>query len=1022
MGEWVDVAKTGLMIPIPRFSELSHAGSTHPIELLVHFTIQLSLSLFVQTTMNPTEEPSESLPHAHEEEDDDYDDDLDPNDFLVASEVEPDEDHVKAKFELDLEEARKLSKKLLSADLDEEEKKSQRAKFVNDRRAEWSEKTDDERRNFLHYLAEYNYRTHKPPVSLQWVMMQAVRKLPAVLVWSPDNKGRVPLTTALLKVNISFYYSVCLRMRERTYEDYKALMLKKYENWDGGDETTCLHAAAACVADDGKNRQDAFSNMCRFSPRQMFFVRDSKGRTPLHRAVDYEYCCKSQVGVVSELLRTCHGLLDIPIQDPEDANRTISVYQYHHHTRKKVLESRRRHAQDIASQELKSGAPKTVDPRHEKGLDPKKDAKRVSARPEKSGPERSSMGPPPPRDKGDSASKRRGSIALTPQGVTTPLQSPNLAPLTRVKTEAVQKITRPAVADNPLSKEKETQEAANMISDLLKLEALRRQSPEKAAESLRLQDEPGKKGSLCPQSLQVLCPAKEFWFDFGPPNTLSENDFKKHFGHLKFDTALQYVGFPQVRLKGSREQPDVRHQGRKDMVFFFDWLRAKPVTRIIKVVVEDMEKPSHSDEAIEECLKDLGVEILDWRRLDLDALCLRKIGTHLREIHLQWSGSNSTLRAWSEKEGLAMIPTLEVIHLSQDEACLSATQSLAVSRDRTLENIKVFEERLRQSWPEGKHPPKVSPPKTGGGRRVTQNQVPDARPQPLERSIDPHKWMKCMEDFSRRFKQIKALRDTKPSLKPVEVALIDDGVDFMHPDLNDTRDRTFLGKSFDYRDERPTPRVPPYWSSPSGHGTLMARLIHKICPSAVIHVIKLQTFRAGNSDKLQIRTDSAVKAIDYAAERGSQIICMSWTIKPPEGELKGEFNRAILNAIDKHRILIFCAASDQGQSADLSYPHGSSNQCFRIGAAKATGNILETVGDSHNIDFILPGHEVVVDTNEMKTQLEKFEAHSGSSVANGLATGLAALVIECVRLGAIYTRELKRLEPKVRLSIHTRMD
>jgi hypothetical protein len=62
----------------------------------------------------------------------------------------------------------------------------------------------------------------------------------------------------------------------------------------------------------------------------------------------------------------------------------------------------------------------------------------------------------------------------------------------------------------------------------------------------------------------------------------------------------------------------------------------------------------------------------------LDALCLRKIGTHLREIHLQWSGSNSTLRAWSEKEGLAMIPTLEVIHLSQDEACLSATQSLAV--------------------------------------------------------------------------------------------------------------------------------------------------------------------------------------------------------------------------------------------------------------------------------------------------------------------------------------------------------
>nr|RBQ96893.1 hypothetical protein FVER53263_04444 [Fusarium verticillioides] len=924
--------------------------------------------------MNPTEEASKNLIHAHEEEDDDFD-------FQVDTEIEAEEDQAKADFEQDLEEARKLSMHLLSADLKEEEKKNQRAQFVNRRRAEWTEKKDEEKRNFLHYLAEYNYRNHKPPINLQWVMVLAVRRLPAALVWSPDDKGRVPLTTALLKVNIFFYYSVCLRIRERTLEDYKALMLKKYENWDGGSETTYLHAAATCIADDGENRQDAFSNLCRFSPRQMFFVRDSRGRTPLHRAVEYECCCKSQVGVVSELLRACGGLLDTPIQDPEDASRTISVYQYHHYTRKKALESRHRDAQDKASQQLKPGPAKKIDPGQEKGIDPKKDSKRVSTRPEKSGAERSSMGPPPPRDKGDSVSKRRGSIALTPQGITTPLQSPSLVPLNRVKTEAVQKITRPAVADKLVNKEKETQEAANKISSLLKLETLRKQSPEKAAESLRLQ------GEL----------AKEFWFDFGPPNTLSENDFKKHFGHLKFDTALQYVGFPQLRLKGSREQPDVRYQGRNDMVFFFNWLRAKPVTRIIKVVVEDMEKPSHSDEAIEECLKDLGVEILDWRRLDLDALTLRKIGTHLREIHLQWSGSNSTLRAWSEKEGLAMISTLEGLE----------------SRDRTSENIKAFEERLRQSWPQGKHPPKVIPPKTGGGRRVTQPQVLDTKPQPLERSIDPQKWMKCMEDFARRFRQIKALRDTNPSLKPVEVALIDDGVDFMHPDLNDTRDRTFLGKSFDYRDEHPTPRVPPYWSSPSGHGTLMARLIHKICPSAVIHVIKLQTFRAGNSDKLQIRADSAVKAIDYAAERGSRIICMSWTIKPPEGELKSEFNRAILNAIDRHNILIFCAASDQGQSTDLSYPHGSSNQCFRIGAAKATGNMLETVGDSHNIDFILPGHEVVVDTNEMKTQLEKFEAHSGSSVANGLATGLAALVIECVRLGAIYTRELKRLDPKI---------
>lgn len=155
---------------------------------------------------------------------------------------------------------------------------------------------------------------------------------------------------------------------------------------------------------------------------------------------------------------------------------------------------------------------------------------------------------------------------------------------------------------------------------------------------------------------------------------------------------------------------------------------------------------------------------------------------------------------------------------------------------------------------------------------MAQVQVPDARPQPLQRSIDPHKWMECMTSFSKRFKQIKALRGNNPSLPPVEVALIDDGVDIMHPDLNDTRDRTFLGQSFDLHNGGSTPRVPPYWSSPSGHGTLMARLIHKICPSAIIHVIKLQTFWSGNSKKLQIKPDSAVKVRKFPLRPGFEVL------------------------------------------------------------------------------------------------------------------------------------------------------
>ncbi|KAJ3508082.1 hypothetical protein NM208_g15874 [Fusarium decemcellulare] len=206
------------------------------------------------------------------------------------------------------------------------------------------------------------------------------------------------------------------------------------------------------------------------------------------------------------------------------------------------------------------------------------------------------------------------------------------------------------LAQKEKMKDKERDESAAEISKLLKLLYLRTQGPENAASCLHLQGET----------------SRELWFDFGPPKKLSRADFRKHFSHLRFDKALQYVAFPQIELEGNGEPPDVADL-LEDMTFFFEWLGQRGVSRIIKVIVDDFKAPSHSDEAIERALTPFDVEILDWRRLDLDPISLSKIGTHLREVYLQWSGRNSVLRSWSEKEGLALIPTLEVIHLIQHE-------------------------------------------------------------------------------------------------------------------------------------------------------------------------------------------------------------------------------------------------------------------------------------------------------------------------------------------------------------------
>ena len=143
-------------------------------------------------------------------------------------------------------------------------------------------------------------------------------------------------------------------------------------------------------------------------------------------------------------------------------------------------------------------------------------------------------------------------------------------------------------------------------------------------------------------------------------------------------------------------------------------------------------------------------------------------------------------------------------------------------------------------------------------RTSTRGSASQPSEEPQQRSVDPHKWMQCMDEFASYFRQIRALREkvTDPTLGPVKVALIDDGTDITHPDL---RGKVIPGKSFHHYQENNTWRVSPYWDSASGHGTLMARLIHRVCPSAIIHAIKLQTFAGEGSNKAQINPESAVR-------------------------------------------------------------------------------------------------------------------------------------------------------------------
>ena len=146
------------------------------------------------------------------------------------------------------------------------------------------------------------------------------------------------------------------------------------------------------------------------------------------------------------------------------------------------------------------------------------------------------------------------------------------------------------------------------------------------------------------------------------------------------------------------------------------------------------------------------------------------------------------------------------------------------------------------------------------------------------------------------------------------------------------------------------------------------------------------------------------QAIDAAVDRGVQIISMSWTIKQPENnsEEKKKFDAAVRRAVDAG-ILMFCSAGDKGSHQDNDYPAASSpGKMLRIGAAKANGNAWDWVGDINNLDFIIPGHQIVERPTDEDPQ--NFQMQTGSSVATALGAGLAALIISCVQLAAIHTQ------------------
>ncbi|KAK3690256.1 peptidase S8/S53 domain-containing protein [Podospora appendiculata] len=163
----------------------------------------------------------------------------------------------------------------------------------------------------------------------------------------------------------------------------------------------------------------------------------------------------------------------------------------------------------------------------------------------------------------------------------------------------------------------------------------------------------------------------ELYFDLSGRTSMKETGLISLLSRLKFEDILQYVAIPNIRIEprhgGANSKRDLRKrdiasasEGCQDLVQVFDSLRKKGLKTVLKVVVDDSFPHPHSDEAIENALRGMDVEVWDWKRIDLSSKVIYNAAPRVvREVHLYWSGNNAVIRGWGDEGGLKKLKELK---------------------------------------------------------------------------------------------------------------------------------------------------------------------------------------------------------------------------------------------------------------------------------------------------------------------------------------------------------------------------
>lgn len=138
---------------------------------------------------------------------------------------------------------------------------------------------------------------------------------------------------------------------------------------------------------------------------------------------------------------------------------------------------------------------------------------------------------------------------------------------------------------------------------------------------------------------------------------------------LEFERVLRYADFPELNCRLPSSWDELR-KDCKEVRQVLMWLKeSKKVSEVMEIKVLDRLHNPHHHELIAECVKELQISSLNWRRLDL---YLGGLDPHksLRTLHLYTGGNPAVLSHWFGEKLMKLV--IELVKARLREIQLTA--------------------------------------------------------------------------------------------------------------------------------------------------------------------------------------------------------------------------------------------------------------------------------------------------------------------------------------------------------------